>query len=317
MIDLDVPAEDLDVHIISSNTHSVGNCLSAYVARRRETILEWGRASYPDLVALRWHDESDLLYALTRHYMEDVDGAYEDCIVEERASGHYRLHIADYTGIAVDLICAQQIDPALTDPALAFERPTRPTLLINVDYAFGQQAEEILAQLIYVFGRSLRSVSVLGKAGGLTGHRGELMLPRATLLQTNDELYPLPNADLDAAALRALAGDLAVHEGPVLTVAGTLMQDTALLHFYRRIWRCVGLEMEGSFFARKLVSAIETGLVPADVRARFAYYISDVPLQPEENLSAGMSPAEGVPPLYAITRLILQAILTTNPPASP
>ena len=82
-----------------------------------------------------------------------------------------------------------------------------------------------------------------------------------------------------------------------------------MLHFYNRIWKCVGIEMEGSFFARRLISAIETGIVRPDVRSRFAYYVSDVPLNPEENLSESLAPWEGVPPLYAITRAVLQTIL--------
>ena len=307
LVPLDDPA--LRVHIISSNTHSVGNCLSAFVARRRDEILAWGRQAHPELVALDWVDETDLVYALMRHYTDAVPGARDACIAEERAAGHYRLTATAFTGIAVDLICAQSLEPALTDPALTFSRPSAPTLIVNVDYAFGQQAEEILSNLLYVFGRAVCSVSVLGKAGGMVGHRGELLLPRSTLLQTNDELYPLPNADLSADMLRELAGDRAVHCGPVLTVAGTLLQNQQLLRFYQRIWKCIGLEMEGSFFARKLISAIETGIVRPDVRTRFAYYTSDVPLEPEENLSSSMGPAEGIPPLYAITRAVLKACL--------
>ena len=95
----------------------------------------------------------------------------------------------------------------------------------------------------------------------------------------------------------------------MLTVAGTLLQNRQLLHFYRRFWQCVGLEMEGSFFARTLAAAISEGIVDAEVRTRFAYYISDVPLDPDSTLSEALSPVEGVPPLYAITRAILMAIL--------
>ncbi|MEL6344002.1 MAG: hypothetical protein AAFV53_12860, partial [Myxococcota bacterium] len=298
----------LQVHIISSNTHSVGNCLSAFVARRAEAILAWGRENHPELTESDWRVERDLIYALMRHYIDEVEGAYESCVQEERAAGHHRLRATAFTGIAVDLICAQQLDPSLIDPSLTMQRPENPVLIVNVDYAFGQQAEEILANLLFLFGRQVRSVNVLGKAGGLMGGRGDLMLPRATLLQTNDELYPLPNADLDAGLLQRMAGELPIHEGPVLTVSGTLLQNRQLLQFYRRIWKCVGLEMEGSYFARKLISAIEMGIVRQDVASRFAYYISDVPLDTDENLSARMTPQEGVPPLYAITRTILQQV---------
>ena len=37
-------------------------------------------------------------------------------------------------------------------------------LIINIDYAFGQQAEEILSNLIKLFSDNLASVNVLGKA---------------------------------------------------------------------------------------------------------------------------------------------------------
>jgi len=306
VVDMDQP--ELTVHLVSSNTHSVGNCLSAYIARRREAILSWGRAHHPELSG-RWSNETDLLYTVARRYIASVDGAREACVAEERASGHYRLSTTAYTGIAVDLICAQRLVPEACDPALRFERPPHPALIVNVDYAFGQQAEEILSNLLFVFGKRVRSVSVLGKAGGLVGQRGDLLLPRATLLQTNDELYPLPNADLEATDLAPLVNDRMVHEGPVLTVSGTLLQDRQMLHFYNRIWKCVGIEMEGSFFARRLISAIETGIVRPDVRSRFAYYVSDVPLNPEANLSEALAPWEGVPPLYAITRAVLQKIL--------
>ncbi|MFT5680912.1 MAG: hypothetical protein ACI8RZ_001818, partial [Myxococcota bacterium] len=306
LVDLEDP--ELRVHIVSSNTHSVGNCLSAYIARRREEILAWGREHRPADVEGSWADESDLLYVLARHYIEATPGARETCIAEEREAGHYRLRTTAFTGIAVDIIDAMQIEPTCCDPAIHVSTPQAPTLIVNVDYAFGQQAEEILSNLLFVFGHAVRSVSVIGKAGGLTGKRGDLMVPRATLLQEGDALHPLPNADLDVARLAALAPGRTVHEGPVLTVTGTLLQNRQLLHFYRRFWQCVGLEMEGSFFARTLVAAMNAGIVRPDVATRFAYYTSDVPLDPDSTLSEALSPSEGVPPLYAITRGVLGQI---------
>lgn len=314
-VDLEDP--DLDVHIISSNTHSVSNCLSPGLHRRRDAILAWGRQHRADLAGPPtperpwgggWANRDDLLYVTARHWLRAHPEEAARVDAEEEAAGHHRLTSTAFTGIEVDLFDLRRLDPALADGAVGARRPTRPTVLVNVDYAFGQQAEEILANLLFTFGRRVRSVSVLGKAGGLVGHRGHLLLPTATLLQTNDELYPIPNCDLPPDLLRGLANGLPVHVGPVLTVAGTLLQDRMLLHFYRRIWKCVGLEMEGSFFARQLVSAIETGVVDPGVKARFAYYTSDVPLDPEENLSAALAPWEGVPPLYAITRAVLQRV---------
>ncbi len=38
----------------------------------------------------------------------------------------------------------------------------------------------------------------------------------------------------------------------VLTVPGTLLQDRNLLCFYKKLWNCVALEMEGSYYAREV-----------------------------------------------------------------
>jgi len=48
--------------------------------------------------------------------------------------------------------------------------------------------------------------------------------------------------------------------------------------------------------------------IPDDMQTRFLYYTSDLPLQAEENLSGSMRAIEGIPPLYAITREILNSI---------
>lgn len=317
LVDLEDP--ELEVHVVSSNTHSVSNCLSTWVHRRRDELLAWGRAERADLCGPpgpgrpwgeRWANREDLVYVLARAWEAAHPGAAAEREEEEAAHGHLRLRETAFTGIEVGLFDLRRVDPALCDPGLAVRAAARPTLLVNVDFAFGQQAEEILATLLFQFGRRVRSVNVLGKAGGVTGQRGDLLLPTAFLLQTNDEVYALPNHDLPAAALRAVAPQIPVHEGAVLTVAGTLLQDRVLLHYYQRFWRCVGLEMEGSFFARQLAAAIATGVVGPAVRSRFAYYVSDLPLHAGATLSEPLAPEVGVPPLYAITRAILARVLT-------
>lgn len=308
---------ELDVHVISSNTHSVGNCLSPYMRRHDDDILEWGAKHAPGLAgepsAARpwgksWARRADLVYATGARYFAAKPEEEKAKDAEERASGRVHLTQSAFTGIEVDLIDARALHDDLTDPDVPVRVPTRPTLIVNVDYAFGEQADEILSALVFLFGRRIRSVNVLGKAGALVGHRGDYLLARSTLLQTNDELYRLPNHDLDRHDLLALADGRGVHEGPMLTVGGTLLQDRKLLLLYKRVWRCIGLEMEGSWFARRMVAAVETGLVAPDVKTRFAYYVSDAPLDPSSTLAEAMRPDEGVPPLYGITRAILRKI---------
>ncbi|HZV00078.1 MAG TPA: cyclic nucleotide-binding domain-containing protein [Planctomycetota bacterium] len=318
IVDLD---GELAVHVISSNTHSVGNCLSPYMARHTDEILAWGRERVPELAGessterpwgKSWSRRADLVYATAARFLAANPDADAQRIREERSGGRVHVARSAFTGIEVDLFDARALDDAASDPDVTVKIPRVPTLVVNVDYAFGEQADEILAALVFLFGRRIRSVNVLGKAGALVGHRGDLLLPRATLLQTNDELYRLPNHDLDRRDLLDLADGRGVHDGTLLTVSGTLLQDRKLLLLYRRVWRCIGLEMEGSFFARRVHSAIETGLLAPDVKTRFAYYVSDVPLEPSSTLAESLRPDEGVPPLYAITRAVLRRILATS-----
>lgn len=303
LVDLDDPG--LEVHVISSNTHSVANCLSPYLGEERERIEAWGEAHAPDEVR-GLTDPRDRLYVWARAFEEAHPQERLQRIERERRAGHERLVSTAYTGIAVDLFDMRRFEPELCDPAAEVRVASGPALLVNVDYAFGQQAEEILANLCFVFGRRLRSVNVLGKAGGLLGRRGDLLLPTALLLQPSDDLVPLDQA-LGRQALESLAGGRTVHQGRVLTVAGTLLQDPALLRFYHHLYGCVGLEMEGSYFARQLRAAVEMGVV-GDVTTRYAYYVSDLPLDHGENLSEGLAAHEGVPPLYAITRAVLKGV---------
>ena len=117
----------------------------------------------------------------------------------------------------------------------------------------------------------------------------------------------MPVSATDVERLTNRIPDRIVLEGPLLTVVGTVIQNQVMLNYYRRIWGCVGLEMEGSFYCRQILDAIHLGVL-RDVDLRFLYYISDMPLNTHETLAGSMRLMEGIPPLYAITREVLTAI---------
>jgi len=196
-------------------------------------------------------------------------------------------------------------------------------ILLNMDFAFGAQAEGITRTLILTFGKCIRSFNIMGKAGGLVGKRGDIQLASNVLLSksssvtgdTVDELRSCGNQDLTKKRLEELAGPaVAIHTGNVLTIPGTMLQNVRLLKYYRTIWRCVGLEMEGSYFARCIYEGRRSNLVRNDLVSRFAYYTSDLPLavSSDTNLAAPLKPNEGIPPLYAIARSILELILAAK-----
>ncbi len=298
---------DLKVHIISSNTHSVTNCLSQWLTHQAEAIRQWGHDTQNPMMQDAWANPYDLAVALARGYLKaHPEQAQRRAQIDDH-EGMLTLRETAFTGIQVQLFDTSKLAGRAMDPSLNAV-PKERALLVNIDYAFGQQAGEIITNLIQLFGPNLASVNVLGKAGGLQGDRGDVLLPTAFLQQEDDLFQPLRGNSAQHQALEALLPDRGIHVGPVLTVAGTLLQNPTMLHFYRRVWRSVGLEMEGSYYHRPLQDALALGLVPESIQLRYLYYVSDLPLDTEANLSGAMRAIEGIPPLYAITRHVLNSI---------
>ena len=99
--------------------------------------------------------------------------------------------------------------------------------------------------------------------------------------------------------------------GPMLNVAGTILQNNDLLNFYKNVQGCIGLEMEGYFFVREIESCIKHGILRPDFLTRCFYYASDLPLDPNQNLaqeSGNVSWEEGVCSMNAIQRYVLKKI---------
>lgn len=305
----DMP-DDFAVHVISSNTHSVHNCLSPWLCNNSDEILAWGRDSAHAFTEEDWIDEYDLVCALARDYLAADPSKAADRTEVERAAGILELDWTAFTGIAVQLVDTSSVQWGETDPGIPNARPARPSLIVNIDYAFGEQAEHIIANLASLFGRNLASVNVLGKAGGLVGERGDVLVATGFIEQYRDHFHAIPGAEaFDPTRLEERLPDRGVHMGNMLTVTGTLLQNRTMLHFNRHIWRCIGLEMEGAFYLRHLLQSVDRGSIEEELALRFLYYTSDLPLRHDSNLSERLRATEGVPPLYAITREVLTEIL--------
>jgi len=303
--------EAIEVHVVSSNTHSVSNCLNPYFARAKDDILAW--ADSEGMRERGWPSAFDEVYHLSRPWFSAHPEARRELAASETECGIVRLPETVTTGIQVQLIDAARVRGLLADPGILVEgagvRAAR-SIIINIDYAFGEQAEEIMRSILLLFGRNVRSINVLGKAGALTGSRGDVLIPTAFIEQANDAFQPLPGESASSIArLEAALPGRRVAAGPLLTVGGTLLQNRAMLQFYRRIWGCVGLEMEGIWYLRAVLEAEELGVLRRDAGRRFLYYVSDLPLDAGSNLSERLSPTEGIPPLYAITREVLRGFL--------
>jgi hypothetical protein len=303
----DFPA-DFAVHIVSSNTHSVSNCVNPFFVSHAHEILAWGASQ--GLHVEGWKEPFDEVYHLSRSWLEAFPERRTELEISERSAGVLRLPERVTTGIQVQLVDAEAACASAADPGVRRGVCEGRRLIVNIDYAFGEQAEEIMRSLLLLFGRNVRSISVLGKAGALLGSRGDLVIPSAFIEQANDSFMPVPPpAPEMSERLREALPGRAVLSGPLLTVGGTLLQNRAMLQFYRRIWGCVGLEMEGAWYLRAIQEARELGVLAEGAELRFVYYVSDLPMREGMRLSERLSPQEGVPPLYAVTREVLSEIL--------
>jgi hypothetical protein len=302
-----VPVADpgLEVQIISSNTHSVTNCLSSWSRDHAEEVLDWARQSSPE--SLRVSHPTDRLYVATREYLKAHPDKAAERAAAHRQQGIFSSEDTCFTGIEVSLIDTQRLSGRV-DPDVDLGKGGARRLLVNIDYAYGQQAEAIIRNLILLFGRSIRGISVFGKSGGIVGNRGDILLPDRLILQSTDELYPIPNIDLTAAHLKEAGFGRGVHQGTLLTVLGTIMQNREMLHYYRLFWSVIGMEMEGSYYLREILRARSRGTLRDDVALRFVYYTSDTPLDPAATLATKLSVDEGVGAVYAITRAVLRRI---------
>jgi hypothetical protein len=252
----------------------------------------------------------DRIYALLRDYFKAHPQEEQAARDTAENLGIKTLSGTLSTGIQVQIVDLSRLAGHQVDGGVGTIPLGTRDLIVNIDYAFGEQAEHILRNLILLFGHRIDSVNFLGKAGALLGKRGDILIPTAFLDQTMDQLYPapVPGEKKNREFASSLKG-IEIHTGPMLTVQGTLLQNRSMLNFYRHLWAIIGLEMEGSYYHRQVLESVHTGLLKKNTHQRFYYYVSDLPLAHTSSLVRSLQANEGIPPLYAITREILRQIV--------
>ena len=84
----------------------------------------------------------------------------------------------------------------------------------------------------------------MGKAGILTGHKGDIMLATAHVFEGTSHNYIFEN-DLQK---QDFDPSISVYTGPMVTVLGTSLQNRDVLKKFQQDWKTVGLEMEGGHY---------------------------------------------------------------------
>ena len=279
------------LHIISANMHSVKNSLYAPIALESEftkmkPVQVFERLSKPE--------NKKLQDKVTKIALENG-----------------MTFIEDTSGTNIDV----QIFDISKRTALKGKPTENGPVILVMDYAFGEQAYESMDELLKPFEKNNKrhfldviSISIMGKAGILTGGKGDIMIPSAHVFEGTADNYPFKNK-LKKSQFNG--DDVNVSVGAMITVLGTSLQNKDILRFFNNsTWNVVGLEMEGAHYQKAIQAAskIRNSISPK-VQVRYAYYASDNPLETGSTLASGGLGSAGVKPTYLITEKILKQIL--------
>ncbi|MBS1548634.1 MAG: hypothetical protein JSS94_02030 [Bacteroidetes bacterium] len=282
------------LHIVSANMHSVKNMLFGHQAIGKKATSEVDYSLYEEISNKKEFQDKILQYAENQGliYLDDKSGSNID------------VQIIDLSKIKLENSSFAQFQYAGDDIVLVF------------DYAFGEQAFEVMDELLRPISISgekksinVKSISIMGKAGILTGEKGDIMIPTSHIFEGTADNYPFDNAlmldDFQDDEIKSF-------EGAMITVLGTSLQNKDILtYFMNTSWKAIGLEMEGAHYQKaiQVASKIRHHISP-DLFLMYAYYASDNPLETGSTLSSGGLGLTGVKPTYMITYGILKKIFT-------
>lgn len=284
------------LHIISANMHSVKNMLFANQALKKKNPKESDYKLYEEISDKKSLQDKILEYSLQQGliYINDKSGS----------------------NIDVQIIDLSKIDFKNT-PFEGTQFSGEDVILV-FDYAFGEQAYEIMDELLRpynvdeeVYTMKVKSVSIMGKAGILFGDKGDIMIPTSHIYEGTADNYVFENAlkleDFEDDELQAF-------EGGMITVLGTSLQNKDILQYFQTTsWKAIGLEMEGAHYQKAIQVASKIRKhISEDLFVCYAYYASDNPLKTGSTLSSGGLGLTGVKPTYLITLKILEKILGSS-----
>ncbi len=292
------------LHIISANLHSMVNCLYAFPALQQKIGVEKTIEAMARELSLpeNAHLNQEVLEFALQHGMS---------YLEDRAGTNIHVQIFDTSLLPLDLLSSEL---KLDRVVVAEDKP----VILVMDYAFGEQAFELFDELLKPYkteGESKKlnvySISVMGKAGTLVGNKGDLMLPTAHIFEGTADNYPFQNA---MSRQDFQETEIPVHEGALLTVLGTSLQNADVLNYFKSSsWNVIGLEMEGAHLQKAIQAAAKIRKsINEHVILRYVYYASDNPLLTGGTLASGSLGQTGVKPTYAISLKFLNKILGLN-----
>ena len=299
--------DDLVVDVIQGSKRTLLACISPHMYMHKDEILKWASANNIQLKTKTFLNENDKLVAYSYYYYKEFPEKEKERQEMNLKCGIELVENTFGTGVNILVINVNKLNKEYKDPNITIKPASKNHIILHLGYTFGKQSQDIIKPVLMLFGDKARSLNILGKCGGLVGQRSDIIVADTIFCDKNNELIGLNVGNLGLDKLRTATG-CDIHKGPLLTVAGTILQNYDLLNFYKHVMGCVGLEMEGYFYACEVESSVKHKLVNSNFISRFFYYVSDLPLDPSQVLSqegSNVSWDEGVCSMNAIQRHIL------------
>jgi len=288
---------DRPIHIVSANLHSFLNTIYGYQALGLTSFEEIEKVALDISVGAKNNKGKDILnYAQKNGFIE----------INDESGTNINVQVFDTARMSKETIL-----PGLK---IATDKKKKPIILV-MDYAFGEQAYECFDELLKPYetsdGKShpldVHSASIMGKAGILTGNKGDIMIPDSHVFEGTADNYPFKN-ELKKEDFEGHG--IGVYQGTMFTVLGTSLQNKDVLSYLMESsWKAIGLEMEGAHYQKAIQSESRIRQsIRKNVKVLYAYYASDNPLETGSTLASGALGMDGVKPTYLITYKILEKI---------
>ena len=296
----------LVVDFMQGSTRSVLNAVSPYLWLNAQKITDWFEGSGITLQTTDLHGQRDRLIAMSFYYFQKFPAEARARAEMDRASGIITIEETHHTGVRVIIINVTKLSTVSTQ----FIPKSKMHLILYIGFTFGKQSYDLVKNINLLLGKSLESYTVVGKAGGLVGDRNDILVATNFLDEVSKNTVRANPAGISQSLLQKET-DSIVHMGPMLTVSGTILQNTRMLLYYKIIEGCIGLEMEGAYIALCIKHCIEAKIIRDDVSTRFIYYVSDMPLNALTTLASedeNVNWDEGLKSINGIIRYTLGLI---------
>ncbi len=319
------------VYFVSSNTHSVVNLLTGYIAEKRQAIIDYVRQQNPEGLASEYQrlaidDRSqlnNLLYYAMRYYVNHHH-LQDEVDQWEKQAGITRVSDPHCLDVEAQVIEMRQLDPTKLDPRLRVFRPEElailresNALIVNIDYPLGMAAYHVFSQ-VSTAGGLILGVYILGKAATLNGRVGDVMIPNVVYDEHSRNSYLFRNCITAQDVTPYLNYGTVFDNQKAVTVRGTILQNRHFMNiFYEEGY--TDLEMEAGPYLSAIyedvyprrypVNEIVNLFINTPYDIGLIHYASDTPISRRQSLLSKSMLYFGVDATYATSIAVLRRIL--------